>query len=254
MSLITCTRLDSGVARLTLDTGRGNPLTPDVFTALHTELTALAADPPRALLLDAAAGSIFSGGFALPIIAYYDRGQLESFFATYTASLDLIMRMPCPSICAVGGHCVAAGFILSLATDFRVVSSGSVKLGLPEVDLGVPVPGGAQTLLAARVGLQHAQRLGTTGAMMGPDEALRTGYADELAEDATARGLALAEALAAKPGSGACISRTFLTLDIADRVKAADERWNDTFLDGWFSEPAQAAIRAQADRLSGKGR
>lgn len=254
MAPLTLTVRDNGVARIHLHSGRGNPLTPAANAALLDALDTLTASPPRALVIDAGDAPIFSGGFALPIIASFPRPELADFFSTYMTVLDRILRLPCPSVTAVSGHAVAAGFILSLATDLRVVTTKPVKLGLPEVDLGVPVPGGAHALLAARATPQHALRMCTLAALIDGDEASRIGYADQRADDAVAAAHALAEALAAKPGVGAGAGRQFVGLPLADRVKSEEERWNEPFLDAWFSEPAQARILAQAARLSRSGR
>ena len=249
MTLLTTTQTD-GVARIHLHTGRGNPLSPVALEELEATLDALHAQPPRALLIDAAGSSVFSGGFALPVIGSYDREALDPFLKRFLRCLDLILTMGCPSVTSVGGHAVAAGFILSLATDLRVVKRGKIKLGLPEVDLGVPLPSGAQALFAARTSLQHALRFSTTGQLFGAEEAWRIGYADVLDEDPDARAESLARDLAAKPGRGASLNRTFLGTAIAERVRVASDRWHDAFLDAWMSPEAQAVIQAQAARLS----
>jgi len=254
MSYGSVERLEGGVAKLTLNTGRGNPITPAAVEALRDELLALEAEPPRALLIDAGGAPIFSGGFALPVIAPFDRPKLEAFFSMYMECLYSILRMRCPSVCAIGGHAVAAGFILSLATDYRVVTSGAVKLGLPEVDLGVAVPGGAQELFASRTSLQFAHAHCTSGKLFDAEAALQSGYAFKLEENADEAGLRLAQSLAKKPGTGAAVSRTVLATELIERVEKADARWNDVFLDGWFSEAGQACIQAQAARLSGGGK
>jgi len=249
MSLLTTTQ-EAGLARIHLHTGRGNPLSPDALEALEEALTALHAAPPQALLLDASGSSVFSGGFALPVIGSYDRAALDPFLKGFLRCLDLILTMGCPSVTSVGGHAVAAGFILSLATDLRVVKRGKLKLGLPEVDLGVPLPAGAQALFAARTSLQHALRYSTTGQLFGAEEAHRIGYADDLDEDPDTRAATLARDLAAKPGRGASMNRRFMGEAIAERVRAASDRWHDAFLDAWMSPEAQTAIQAQAARLT----
>jgi len=250
MSTVQLDALEGGVTRLRLASGRGNPLGPDTVNDLHDAVLSLSAAPPRALLVDAGDSPIFSGGFALPVIAHFERAALRSFLGTYVDVLAGVLRLPCPSVCAVNGHAMAAGFILSLATDFRVVRTGRLKLGLPEVDLGVPVPAGPQALLAARTSFQHALRLCTTAETIDGEEALRIGLADRLAPNANEAGLALARTLANKPGAG--LGRSFVSRPLATRMLAEEARCHELFLDAWFSDAAQARIQAQAARLSGR--
>jgi enoyl-CoA hydratase/carnithine racemase len=252
MSLIVTTQVSNGVTKLSLNMGRGNPLTPTANQELLKTLQHLATDPPRALLLDAQGSKIFSGGFALPIIASFEREELRSFLNTFMACIDQILRLPCPSVCAVSGHAVAAGFILSLATDFRVVSEGSVKLGLPEVNLGMPVPTGAQALFVGRSSESFAHRYCSTGELFTADEGYRIGYADQLASNADESALELAQHLADKPGLGLSTGRSFLTHTLADKVKHADDTYMDSFLDAWFIPETQALIHVQANKLSGR--
>jgi len=247
MTTVQIDALDGGVTRIRLSSGRGNPLTPQAVHDLHEAVVAVQAAPPRALLIDAGDSPIFSGGFALPIVADYGRDTLRAFFGTFVDTLTGIVRLPCPSVCAVAGHAVAGGFILTLAADFRVVRTGPLKLGLPEVDLGVPVPAGPQALLAARTSPQHSLWLSTTGTFIDGEEAHRIGLANQLATDANTAALALAQRLAEKPGAGP--SRSVAAAALADHIQAEEARCHEAFLDAWFSDVAQARIQAQADKL-----
>ena len=83
MSEIVYEELDHGVGRLMLNSGSGNPLTPSLLEALNAQLDELTANPPRSLVIDGGEGSIFSGGFALPIIANWEREEIRTFFNTF---------------------------------------------------------------------------------------------------------------------------------------------------------------------------
>ena len=245
-------RLEGDIVRISLNSGRGNPLTPPLLDALCTTFTALAAAPPRALILDGGGAKIFSGGFPLPLIADWDRAAIATFFNRFLEALYLLMALPCPTICALNGHAIAGGFILSMGCDLRVMREEGLKVGLSEVDLGIAVPAGTQVLLAARTSPQVALRISMMGKLLRPDEALQAGYADELAEDAEELAVGLAGALAAKPGFGAAVTRQLYTAPLLARVKAADEAHMDAFLDTWFSPSGQKCLKAMAAKLSGK--
>jgi enoyl-CoA hydratase/carnithine racemase len=240
-----------GVVVLTLNSGSGNPLSPGLVSDLSAVMVELASDPPRAIVLGAGESKVFSAGFDLPAVGEYDPEHLTAFFVGFLGVVDRMLRLPCPIVAAVGGHAIAGGFILSLACDFRVVGTARKKLGLSEVDLGAAVPAGAQLLLAERTSAQASRLLCQTGALIGPEEAFRIGYADELAEDANARALELATTLASKPGSAVATTKLLLGHDLADRAQAADREGMEPFLATWFSPEAQAAISGLIRKLKG---
>ena len=97
MSEIVYEELEHGVGRLILNSGSGNPLTPSLLDELHNQLDTLLANPPRSLIIDGGEGSIFSGGFALPVIAEWDRDKIRAFFNTFLDAVYKIMLMPCPT-------------------------------------------------------------------------------------------------------------------------------------------------------------
>jgi 3,2-trans-enoyl-CoA isomerase len=252
MQPILIQRLEDDIVRISLSSGRGNPLTPDLLDALCAALTTLTATPPRALILDGGGAPIFSGGFPLPLIASWDRAAIAAFFSRFLEALYLLMALPCPTICALNGHAIAGGFILSMGCDLRVCREEGLKFGLSEVDLGIAVPAGTQVLLAARTSHQAALRLGMMGKLMRPDEALHAGYADELAEDAEEFAVNLARTLARKPGVGAAVTRQLYTAPLLAAVKTADDENMGAFLDTWFSPVGQQHIQAMAAKLSGR--
>ena len=252
MQSITVQRLEGDVVRVSLNSGRGNPLTPPLLDALCNTLTELSEAPPRALILDGGGAKIFSGGFPLPLIASWDRPAIAAFFSRFLEALYLLMALPCPTICALNGHAIAGGFILSMGCDLRVCREEGLKFGLSEVDLGIAVPAGTQVLLAARTTPQTALKLSMMGKLMRPDEALRVGYADELAVDAEAYAVTLAQGLAGKPGVGAAVTRQLYSAPLLAAVKKADQEHMDAFLDTWFSPVGQQHLQAMAARLSGK--
>ncbi|MCB9787835.1 MAG: enoyl-CoA hydratase/isomerase family protein [Deltaproteobacteria bacterium] len=239
-----------GVVRLSLASGTGNPLTPELLAELRGAIAELGERPPRALVLDGGAGKLFSGGFDVPTIATYDRPALSAFFGGFLTIVDRLLVLPCPTVVAIHGSAIAGGFILSLAFDLRVVQRGPLKLGLSEVDLGIAVPAGTQVLLAERTSPQAARRLSLTGQYIDAEEAARLGYCDRLVDDARAEALTLARALADKPGDGAAVTRSFLAEELRQRVAAADAAFLEPFLDTWLSPPAQACLRALAARLT----
>lgn len=251
MSNLTITSLDHGVVRISLASGGGNPLTPELLDELTAALDTLEATPPRALVLDGGTGKLFSGGFDVVRIAPYDRDALHAFFSNFTRSLERIITLPCPTVVAVHSACIAGGFILCNGFDFRVVGTNPrIRMGLSEVNLGIGVPAGTQQIVTERTSQQFARRISMTGNLFDPATALAAGWADELAEDPQARAIAFATELARKPGDGVAVTKQFRASGIARRVHEADAKHMSTFLDSWMSDAGQAGLKMLVAKLT----
>ena len=240
------------IGTLTLNSGSGNPLTPELLKELDTITIDLEKAPPKALIIHGGEGKIFSGGFSLPHIYDWKREQLVDVFGTFTRALTRIISLSCPTICAINGHAVAAGIILSLGTDLRVVKQGKVMLGFPEVDIGVGVPYQTQLLFAYRSNYQAALRYTMTGELFNPEKALSIDYADYLAENEKTKAMEIAQQIISKPGTGPSVTKEYFSKKVAREFEEAGKESGDIFLDSWFTPDAQKSIRAQAEKLSKK--
>lgn len=90
-------------------------------------------------------------------------------------------RLPFPTVAAIDGLCLGGGTELSLASTWRVVAdSPEVKIGLPEVRLGILPAWGGTTRLPRLLALPDALDLILTGRNLSAKKALRTGFADAL--------------------------------------------------------------------------
>jgi len=123
-----------------------------------------------------------------------------------------------PVVAALRGAALGGGLEIALAAHWRVALA-DVKLGLPEVQLGL-MPGAGGTVRAPRLaGAQAALDLMLTGRHIKAKEALSLGLVDRIAEgdDAQAAGLAYAGELLAQ---GAGVRRTRDAQGLADRAAA----------------------------------
>lgn len=110
-------------------------------------------------------------------------------------------RFSRPVIAAVNGHALGGGLELAMNTDI-IIAGESVKLGQPEVRLGIlPGAGGTQRLLRA-VGKFHAMRLCLTGDAISAREGYEIGLVSQVVADADVERTAIEMAtnIAALPG------------------------------------------------------
>src|SRR4051794_25108290 len=105
-----------------------------------------------------------------------------------------------PAIAAVSGWCPAGGFELALWCDLRIASE-TAAFGFTERRFGVPLIDGGTQRLPRIVGQGRALDLILTGRVVGADEALRMGLANEVvpAGRQLERALELAEGIARFP-------------------------------------------------------
>ena len=107
-----------------------------------------------------------------------------------------LLAIEAPTIAALHGYALGAGFEMALMCDFRLAAPDTV-VGLPETKLGMlPSAGGSQTL-ARLVGPAAATRLVMTAENVTAPDALAAGLVHQITDDVEALALDLARRLAA---------------------------------------------------------
>ena len=170
--------IDDGVARITLDDGKVNALSPEMIADIEQALAA-AASAGAVTVLKGRAG-IFSAGFDLKTFKL----GLEPGVAMVRAGAELVLRVlahPRPVITACTGHAYPAGAFLMMAADTRFGVSGAWQIGMNEVAIGLTIPRFAIELARHKLAPQGFAKL-TTAAMFGPEEAMRLGYLDRVVD------------------------------------------------------------------------
>lgn len=90
-------------------------------------------------------------------------------------------RLPFPTVAAIEGICVGGGTEIALASTYRVVSDAdAVKVGLPEVKLGILPGWGGCTRLPRLLSLPDALDMILTGRNLRAKQALKKGFADAM--------------------------------------------------------------------------
>jgi enoyl-CoA hydratase/carnithine racemase len=148
-----------------------------------------------------ATGKFFSNGLDLDWLgAHGDR------FDTYVNSVHelfaRVLALPVVTVAALQGHTFAAGAMLSLAHDFRVMRADRGYWCLPEADLGIPFTRGMSALIQARLAPQTAHEAMVTARRYSGTDAAAAAIVDRaVAEDAVRpTAVELAGSLAGKAG------------------------------------------------------
>ena len=187
-------RKPNGVAVLTLnDPDRRNAMSDPMTEAWTEAIAGLRADTGLRCVVVTGAGTAFSSGGELSFLRDTNaiavaplRDRMLAFYRSWLAIRDLEV----PTIAAVNGHAVGAGFALALACDLRYAAEDA-KMLVPFTALGLH-PGMATTWLLPEVaGLPLARELLFTGRAVTGTEAAAYG----LVNRAVPREKVLAEAL-----------------------------------------------------------
>jgi len=107
------------------------------------------------------------------------------------AVMEAIGRFPRPTAAVIAGACLGGGYELALACDYRVAENrAAVKIGLPEVKLGIlPGFGGTQRL-PRRAGIRTAFDMILSGKTLPAKPAFRRGLVDAFVPEGMGRQVA----------------------------------------------------------------
>ncbi|GAB3200294.1 enoyl-CoA hydratase/isomerase family protein [Geodermatophilus arenarius] len=187
---------------LVLDLGADeNRFSPDWLTAVDAALDEVeGASGPRALVTTAT-GRFFSNGLDLAWLADH-ADQRDAYVARVQRLFARVLALPVVTVAAVQGHAFAAGAMLALAHDQRVMRADRGFWCLPEIDIDLPFSPGMSALVQARLTPQTAHVAMTTGRRYGGTDALAAAIVDRAVaeEDVRPAAVEIAAAHAGKAG------------------------------------------------------
>ncbi len=127
--------------------------------------------------------------------------EYQPYLSDVQHVLARVLTLPLPTAAAVNGHCFAAGAMLAMAHDHRVMRADRGWWCLPEIDLGVPFTPGMDALLRATLLPDVARTAMVTGHRYPAEEALAARVVDEVApaEEVLPRAVGWASSTGAKP-------------------------------------------------------
>jgi Delta3-Delta2-enoyl-CoA isomerase len=207
-----------------LDLGDGeNRFHPDWLAAVNDALDEVErAAGPRALVT-AARGKFFSNGLDLEWLgANSDRHQ--EYVVSVHELLARMLSLPLITVAALQGHAFAAGAMLSLAHDFRVMRADRGFWCLPEADINIPFTPGMSALIQARLAPQVAHEAMTGARRYGGADALAVGIVDLAVGEEDVRGNAvkLAGSHVGKAGATLATIKARLYPHVLDALRDAD--------------------------------
>jgi enoyl-CoA hydratase/carnithine racemase len=166
-----------------LDLGDGtNSFDPSYVAALTSLLDEVAATPGPRALVTSARGKHWSTGLDLEWLGVH-RNALNELLVGVHGLFATALSLPVPTVAAIQGHAFAAGAMLALAFDSRVMRADRGYFCLPEVDLGMSFTPGMNSVISARLPIRTAHEAMTTGRRYGGTEAMAAGIVDAVADE-----------------------------------------------------------------------
>lgn len=231
-----------GIVTLRLSHGKVAALDLELLDALALTFNELADSEARAVVFTGT-GSSFSAGVDLFRIVDGGREYVDRFFDALARFMLDLFAFPRPLVIAVNGHAIAGGCIFTLCGDYRLMAAGDARIGMPELLVGVPFPASVLEVVRFAIPPQHLQALIYTGRTVKPDEALRLGIIDEVADDLSSRAEAVARQFAVLPAEAFRLAKRQLRDQAVSRAKHYAHELDGDARELWAAPETHAQIR-----------
>lgn len=240
----------NGIHHLVMSDGP-NALNLKLMGALSTALAELrdAGAPP--VLLSSSHEMLFCPGWDLKQLAGVDRDEVSDSLSMFNRLIHELFSYPGPTGAAIQGHAVAGGCLLALCCDLRIMAVGRPRIGLSELNLGVPVPATSLVMLRERLAPNVVEELVVGGDGCNAERARELGVIHRISEPdlvvaKTERELAR---LASKPVPAFAATKRFLLADAWRRMSDSSPENDEAFLDCWFLPETQERIKGMLERI-----
>jgi enoyl-CoA hydratase len=229
--------LADGIAEITLDDGKVNAMSLDLFRGLGAVLDRAEADRPGALVITGRAGA-FSAGLNMKLLPTLAPADLRTTLLAFGRTMLRVFTFPIPTVAALSGHAIAGGAMLAFACDLRVMAEGPFRLHLNEVAIGLPLPTWAIVMAESAVPSRWQTDTILHARPYSPDEALERGLVEDVARPANRlRDVAREAAARLKPLDLAA----YATAKV--RLRARAVRWAEERLEPELATTAPGAGR-----------
>ena len=226
--------MQGDVAVVTMNHGKVNAIDIEFCRAVPRELDHLRKNSAGMVLTGQ--GSVFSAG--VDLVRFLDEGEdyAREFIPALSRAFAALYAYPKPMVTAINGHAIAGGCIIAIAGDQRLMATGSGRIGVPELKVGMPFPSMALEMLRQTCG-RATERVLYLGERFSAEEALGMGLIDQvIPTDALLdRAVELATDLASRREEAFAVTKwqvreqVFLRLEeLRDEENEVERIWMDT--------------------------
>jgi 2-(1,2-epoxy-1,2-dihydrophenyl)acetyl-CoA isomerase len=159
-----------------------NAVNAQMFAELGSAAEQAAGDPGVRVVLVRGQGPVFCAGIDITLLGQLSGtrgGRFRSFVRTAQRPFALLAQMDKPTVAAIQGHALGAGFQLALACDLRIAAEDA-RFCMLEVRFGLVPDLGGTHRLARLVGPSLTKELVWTGRLVEAEEAKDLGLVNRL--------------------------------------------------------------------------
>ncbi|PLS03012.1 enoyl-CoA hydratase [Neobacillus cucumis] len=177
-------RVNGRVATIELNRPEAlNALDIDVIKGLVCKLKEISVSDKVDIVVLTGKGRAFSsGGDIKTMLSNMNESDFFPVMDWISELIITLYSLPKLTISAVSGAAAGLGFSLALATDY-IIADKTSKLAMNFIGIGLIPDGGAHFFLEKRLGETKAKQVIWDGNKLTPDEALKLGLIQEVAED-----------------------------------------------------------------------
>jgi len=158
-----------------------NRFNPEHLDELEGALDEIGAMDGRPAAVLTGEDKFFSNGLDLEWMGTVDPADAKAMVERTMRLFARVLTSPFGVVAAINGHCFAAGAMLALACDARVMREDRGFFSLPEVDINMVFLPGMSALVAGRLSPIAAHEAMLTGGRFSGPEAAALGIVDEVA-------------------------------------------------------------------------
>lgn len=198
---------------------------------------------------------VFSAGLNLKDLTSATKpDQVALIFGTLGKLLQACRDFQGPVISIVGGHAIAGGCLLALASDYRYGMYGMHRMGLNEMAIGIDLPSDMLSIISHSISRDNLFEVATQCKMYSPVQAENKGLINELVghrflgkKKATSLALKKAKELAHFYINA---GEPFVRLKQALMHESSFDY--DILIENWFSEETQKKVKKVMSSLAKK--
>jgi enoyl-CoA hydratase/carnithine racemase len=166
---------------LRLAHGKANALDTEFCKAIVSRFEE-ARDSAAAAVILTGQGQIFSAGVDLLRVLDGGATYLNNFLPALINLFETVFFYPKPVVAAINGHAIAGGCVLACAADYRIMANQEIRIGIPELRVGVPFPTIALEIMRFVAAPKHFPSMLYGGATFSPKDAVDEGLVNAIAE------------------------------------------------------------------------
>jgi enoyl-CoA hydratase len=232
------------VAVLTMTHGKANTLDIEFCVALAARFAELARSTAKAVVLTGQ-GKVFSAGVDLKRLSTEGAGYIAKILPALHRLYDAAFNLPKPLVAAVNGHAIAGGAVLAACADRRIMARDSGRIGVTELQVGVPFPALAFEIVRFAVPHRYLADF-TLGATTYPtDAALQRGWVDEVVEAKAlmARAMAVAQDYGALSRPAFAQTKKQIRQDVSERYARSGQATDADVAEIWTAAETLVFVR-----------